>query len=251
MEPVILSPAALPATQALSLALTALGLGLFAYLLSRRLAPLSLAQADPRPGNWGQRLAGLLKYWLAQYKQPRYPLAGLLHILLFLGFLVLSLRTLTLIFVGFWDGFTLPGLAGQAGHFYALLKDYTATLVLAVVIVAGVRRGVFKPARYAVPPQYGRDHTGEALLVLGFIATLMISEALFEASLQAALAQAGQPGTPPAPYSLAWLMTLGLAGSPRDTLQGLHLGAYFLHDLAFFGFLCLLPLGKHFHVLTA
>ncbi|MBI5523151.1 MAG: (Fe-S)-binding protein [Desulfarculus sp.] len=251
MEPVILSPAALPATQALSLALTLAGLGLFAFILGRRLAPLRLAQADLRPGSWGQRLAGLLKYWLAQYKQPRYPLAGLLHILLFLGFLVLSLRTLTLIFIGFWDGFTLPGLAGQAGHVYALLKDYTATLVLVVAVVAAVRRGVFKPARYAVPPQHGQDHTGEALLVLGFIATLMLSEALFEASLQAALTQAGQAGQPPAPGSLAWLLTLALGNAPRDTLQGLHLGGYFVHDLAFYGFLCLLPLGKHFHVLTS
>lgn len=251
MQPVIFSPGALPATQALSLALTVLGLSLFVYLLRRRLAPLSLAQADPRLERWGQRLAGLLKYWLAQYKQPRYPLAGLLHILLFLGFLILSLRTLSLVFIGFWEGFSLPGLEGPAGHVYALLKDYTATLVLAVVIVAGVRRGVFKPARYAVPPRLGRDHTGEALLVLGFIATLMLSEALFEASLQAALVQAGQAGQPPATYSLAWLLTLALAGASRDTLQGLHLGAYFLHDLAFFGFLCLLPLGKHFHVITS
>ncbi len=251
MEAVILSPGMLLPTQMLSLVLTLLGLGIFGYLLRRRLAPLSLASPDLRPGTWGQRLAGLLKYWLAQYKQPRYPLAGLLHILLFLGFLVLSLRTLTLILIGFWDGFTLPGLSGQAGHFYALIKDYTATLVLVVVVVAGVRRGLFKPARYAVPPQYGHDHTGEALLVLGFIATLMISESLFEASLQAALNQAGQAGEPPAPGSLAWLMTLALAGTARDTLQGLHLGGYFLHDLAFFGFLCLLPLGKHFHVLTS
>lgn len=251
MQPVILSPAALPAGQALSLVLTLAGLGLFAYLLSRRLAPLSLAQADPRSDHWGRRLAGLLKYWLAQYKQPRYLLAGLLHVLLFAGFLILSLRTVSLVFIGFWEGFTLPGLDGPAGHFYALAKDYTATVVLAVVAAAAVRRGVFKPARYAVPPQYGRDHTGEALLVLGFIATLMLSEALFEASLQAALAQAGQTGQPPAPYSLAWLMTQALVDTGRDTLQGLHLGAYFLHDLAFFGFLCLLPLGKHFHVLTS
>ncbi len=179
MEAVILSPGMLLPTQMLSLVLTLLGLGIFGYLLRRRLAPLSLASPDLRPGTWGQRLAGLLKYWLAQYKQPRYPLAGLLHILLFLGFLVLSLRTLTLILLGFWDGFTLPGLSGQAGHFYALIKDYTATLVLVVVLVAGVRRGLFRPARYAVPPQYGHDHTGEALLVLGFIATLMISESLF------------------------------------------------------------------------
>lgn len=35
------------------------------------------------------------------------------------------------------------------------------------------------------------------------------------------------------------------------TLQGVHLGAYTVHDYVFFFFLCFLPLGKHFHVITS
>ncbi|MCP4686590.1 MAG: (Fe-S)-binding protein, partial [Desulfobacterales bacterium] len=34
-------------------------------------------------------------------------------------------------------------------------------------------------------------------------------------------------------------------------LQGFHLASYFVHDLVFFFFLCFLPLGKHFHVITS
>jgi heterodisulfide reductase subunit C len=34
-------------------------------------------------------------------------------------------------------------------------------------------------------------------------------------------------------------------------LQGLHLAAYTIHDLTFFFFLCFLPMGKHFHVITS
>jgi Fe-S oxidoreductase len=34
-------------------------------------------------------------------------------------------------------------------------------------------------------------------------------------------------------------------------LQQLHLGAYLIHELTFFTFLCFLPMGKHFHVITS
>jgi Fe-S oxidoreductase len=251
MQTVIASPGALAETRLLAAGITLLGLAAFAYLLMRRLEPLRAAQPDPRAQRWGQRLGAVLKYWLAQYKQPRYPLAGVLHILLFAGFLILGLRSLTLVVMGFHDGFVLPGLGGAAGDIYAALKDYIATLVLAVVLVAGVRRAFFAPARYGVPAKYGKPHTGEALLVLGLIATLMVSESLFDASLAAAQTGAGAPVHAPAWGSLAWLFTQGLLGVGRDALQGLHLGSYFLHDLTFFAFMCFLPLGKHFHVLTS
>jgi heterodisulfide reductase subunit C len=34
-------------------------------------------------------------------------------------------------------------------------------------------------------------------------------------------------------------------------LQRLHAVSYFIHEVTFFGFLCFLPLGKHFHVVTS
>jgi hypothetical protein len=51
---------------------------------------------------------------------------------------------------------------------------------------------VLTPARYAVPVKHGNAHTGEALLVLGFIATLMLSESLFDASKAVAEAAPAQ-----------------------------------------------------------
>jgi Fe-S oxidoreductase len=51
--------------------------------------------------------------------------------------------------------------------------------------------------------------------------------------------------------TLTWLFKAMLAGTSQEALQGLHLTAYFLHDVTFFFFLCFLPLGKHFHVITS
>ena len=222
------------------------GLAWFAWLMARRLAPLRAAQGDPRFQRLPARMLKVLQLYVAQWRQPRYLLAGLLHMLLFYGFLVLGLRSFQLIFLGFRATFTLPGLGGPLGEVYNVCKDYAATGVLLTVVVLAVRRGIVRPARYKVPASLGKDHTGEALLVLGLIGILLVSESLFEGTLLAA----GQAGTAPA-WTLAWGFQHLLAGAPTLVLGRLNLAAYAVHDLTFFGFLCLLPMGKHFHVITS
>ena len=178
-------------------------------------------------------------------------LAGVVHIFLFAGFLLLGARSTQLVFIGFIDGFTLPGFGGGFGDFYNVLKDYAATWVLVAVAIAAVRRGIIKPARYAVPAQYGRDHTWEALLVLGLIATLVISESLFEACLIVAETQKGLHTPIAVPLTLVWLFKHLLSAVSLQTLQRLHSISYFIHEVTFFFFLCFLPMGKHFHVVTS
>lgn len=227
------------------------GVGIFAYIIYRRLIPLLKAAPDDRFRRIPERIQSVLKIWLAQWRHPRYMLAGVMHILLFAGFLIIGARSTQLVFMGFVDGFQLPGFGGAFGAFYNVLKDYAATWVLIAVLVTGVRRGIFKPARYDVPPQYGKDHTGEALLVLGLIATLVISESLFEGSLAAAQVQKGLHAEYTAPLTLVWFFKHLCSSASLPVLQGLHSTTYFIHEATFFFFLCFLPMGKHFHVITS
>jgi Fe-S oxidoreductase len=234
-----------------SILIPVVGVAVFTYIIAIRSAPLVRAAPDRRSDRIHQRLFLVLKIWLAQYRQPRYLLAGVVHIVIFAGFLILSVRSLSLVVIGISESFVMPGFGGVAGDIYNLLKDYAATAVLIACAIAAYRRVVVKPERYAVPARYGKDHTAEALFVLGLIATLMISESLFEASSAAANAQAGLHGEFLAPLSLAWLFKNLLLTASLEALQGLHIAAYYLHDLTFFFFLCFLPLGKHFHVVTS
>jgi len=234
-----------------SVLIPVVGIGLFAYIMNMRLAPLLKASPDLRFDRIPERISNLIKLWLIQYRQPRYMLAGVLHIMIFAGFIILSVRSTSLVVIGFWDGFVLPGFGGIIGHVYNILKDYAATMVLSACIIAAVRRGFFKPKRYAVPEKYGKDHTAEAVFVLGLISTLMISESLFEASFTAAQIQGGIKSEYLAPCTLVRLFKNMLINTPASTLQNIHIGAYFVHDLTFFFFLCFLPMGKHFHVITS
>ncbi len=234
-----------------SLAIPIAGVALFAYIIAKRTAPLVKAAPDHRWDQVPTRLVQVIRFWLLQWRQPRYLVAGVVHIVIFAGFLVLSIRSCSMVIIGISGSFVMPGFSGLVGSIYNILKDYAATAVLIACAVAAYRRVVAKSVRYAVPEKYGKDHTVEAVFVLGMIATLMISESLFEASHAAAGSQAGTHGEFLAPATLVWILSLMLTPVPQGVLQSLHTGAYFVHDIVFFSFLCFLPLGKHFHVITS
>lgn len=234
-----------------ALALIVAGTALFAYIMAKRAAPLVFSRPDVRFNRIPERIFGVLKWWLAQYKHPRYFAAGTLHILLFAGFLVLSVRTASLVVIGIFPDFVPPGFGGTLGDIYWVVKDYMATVVLIAAAGAMYRRVVVKPPRYAVPERYGKDHSWEAVFVLLMIIGLMLTESLFEASKAAFRLKAGGEALHLAPLSLPWVTRMMVEPLSLGALQTIHVASYFLHDIIFFAFLCFLPLGKHFHVITS
>jgi Fe-S oxidoreductase len=255
MDTILISPAngtaySIPLV-VFSVIIPLIGVAFFSYIMSRRLKPLFLAAPDPRLDRITERIMHMVKYAICQYRQPRYMFAGVLHIIIFAGFMILSLRSISLVILGFSEGFVLPGLGGAAGHIYGVLKDFAGTFVLAAVLIAMIRRGLFTPERYQVPPQYGKGHTWEAVFVLLLIAGLMTCDMFFEGSQAAARIQKGLETEILVPGTGSWVVAGILAETPISWLQNIHLGAYFLHDLIFFSFLCFLPFGKHFHVITS
>ena len=233
----------------LSFLYVVVGVGLFAYIMAKRLAPLVLAKPDnSRFSDIPARLMNLLTIWLGQIRQPRYMTAGVLHIAIFFGFLTLGIRTCSLVVIGIFPDFALPGFAADQpiGFMYNIAKDIMATVVLIACAAAAYRRGIVRPARYAVPEKYGHDHTAEAVFVLAIIMGLMITESLFEAAAVAA----GEPAFL-MPLTLVWIFAKILPTGSHGFLQFLHIFAYYAHNTLFFFFLNFLPMGKHFHVITS
>jgi Fe-S oxidoreductase len=235
----------------LFLTIHVLGIACFLYILAKRVAPLLRAQRDPRLDHPLTRLRGVLKFWLGQWKHPRYKFAGTLHILIFTGFILLAARAFSVLIVGVSENFVMLGLSGRAGQIYDIITDYAATVVFLCMVIAVIRRLVFRPARYAVPARYGEGHTADAVFLLGLIAILMIADSLFAASNAAGATQQGRPVEALALLSLPWIFKLGIASMPMATLWIINVTAYLVHELTFYFLLCYRPFGIQFHVETS
>src|SRR6478672_3281759 len=104
----------------------------FAWSANRRWQLLKVGRSTDRTDNVIERLKGTYEYAFVQKKMNYYPLAGLAHKLIFVGFLVLLLRSLMLWGRGFDPTFNLWILGDQPvtlpvvgavpfGHIYELL----------------------------------------------------------------------------------------------------------------------------------
>jgi hypothetical protein len=93
---------------ALFLLIQLLGLACFFYIVAKRVAPLIRAQRDLRLDRPWLRVQKLLKFWFAQWKHPRYRVAGTLHLFIFAGFLILATRAFYLLLFGLAHDFAEP-----------------------------------------------------------------------------------------------------------------------------------------------
>jgi Fe-S oxidoreductase len=228
-----------------------LGVVCFAYIVAKRLVPLIHGERDFRFDKPLVRLGRVLKFWLGQWKHPRYRTAGIIHLFIFAGFIVLAIRAFSVLIVGVSENFVMPGLSGRAGPIYDIITDYAATIVFVCMVIAVIRRLVFKPARYAVPARYGKAHTADAIFLLSLIAILMVADSLFAAAKAAAQSQPGRSVESLAAFSLPWILQKALLSTALSTLGKLYFGAYLVHELTFYFLLCYRPFGIQFHVETS
>ena len=241
----------LVAGRTLFLGIHILGVACFACIVAKRLVPLLRAERDFRFDKPLARLQKVFKFWLGQWKHPRYKTAGTLHILIFAGFILLAMRAFMVLIVGVSRNFVMPGLSGRAGDIYGIITDYAATVVFLCMVFAVIRRLVFKPARYKVPARFGKAHTADAVFLLALIAILMVADSLFEAAKVAGQAQQGQPVETLAVLSLPWILRIVLLPAALATIGKVYAGAYLLHEVTFYFLLCYRPFGIQFHVETS
>ncbi|MFZ1085635.1 MAG: (Fe-S)-binding protein [Terracidiphilus sp.] len=220
-----------------------LGFTCFTYIIGRRLAPLLRAERDRRFDRPWKRLGKVGKFWLGQWKHPRYPGAGIMHILIFAGFILLAARAFAIVF-GLVDAVAVPESLGRA---YDLVNDYAATMVFLCVLTAIFRRLALQSTLHAEP-------SGDAespVVDLALIGVLMVSDSLLVASKVAFQVRMVQPPDYIAALSLPWAFRGALLAASPVTLQHLHFAAYLLYDLTFFFLLCYRPFGTQFHVETS
>ncbi len=217
-------------------------IALFAYLIEARVALLLRAQPIARFDRWGERLRGVLTQFLGQRRilSPGYLAAGLMHALIFWGFLAVAINSIHFVGGGFAQGFHLPffGPGSWPGRGYVVLRDLFEITVLAMVLAAAFRRAVLKPKR--LTPSW------DAVLILTLIGTLMATDLLM-AGADTAMSGSAGGYTSPAGHVLAGLFSTW----DRMTVSEVFAVVWWMHLATLLGFLCYLPVSKHFHVVTS
>lgn len=234
--------------------------GFFLWQLRGRFQVLLGARRDDRRDysgeSTGTRIKNLVVYGLLQKKfftgeQP----AGWMHIVVFWTFLILGLQVVTMFLRGWFPEFTFPGMHTFAiGATYGLLKDVFQLLVLVGISYALFRWLVLKPERLMgfLPAEErlrGQSHT-EAVVILLFIATIMISGYFYDGA--GAALYASLNGQLPVEVALAPITRLIANSFSTATAAEMFMDiAWWTHNGVILVFLNLLPRSKHFHIITA
>ncbi|MBY0372243.1 (Fe-S)-binding protein [bacterium] len=231
-------------------------IGFFLLQVGRRFAVLLKMRRDDgrnyTSATLSKRVSNTLIYAFGQYKFFRDGgIAGVLHIVVFWGFLTLGGQVTMMFARGWFPGFTLPEwLMGP----YSLTKDFFQVAVLCAVGVLLYRWLVIKPQRLmgflpAEAKLHAHKHT-EAIVILCFIATIMISGFLYDAGRLVFLA-----GNPEIDHEAAWQpisrWIASLFGGDAALAQTVSDAAWWVHNGVILTFLNVLPRSKHFHIITA
>lgn len=228
--------------------LMVVAIGVFAWQMYPKMAVLPrLARrpvADMQKRNQidhpAARSYKVLIYGFIQKRMFRRPLAGLAHLTIFAAFITTVLNSGLHLLQGFWANARVP-LSGTPLAIYDLLIDFFWTCALGGILYWLTQRLIIRPWRFRTA-----GHQGKAILILGFIATLAVSDFFMQGG---ARAQAGLGWS-------AWLPTsslvgLWLNGMPTPTIGAIMAVAFWAHVIVLLTFLNTLPSGKHFHVIFA
>jgi Fe-S oxidoreductase len=243
-----------------------IALGYFGRTIYRRGSALLKVQPVNRFDAIGQRIQAVLVYALGQKKfvqpEPRpgtrisEQTAGWMHFFIFWGFSILAIQVLTMFGRGFISDFYVPLFSpGLLGGPYLLLKDVMEVAVVCAIAVALYRWGVSHPARlYGFKPaeeRLSQQSHWEAYLILVFIGCIMIGGLLYDGGRL--VYDAANPSVQSErhwqPFSA--LVSIVLAGFGPGGAKFVSDAGWWLHNCVILVFLNLLPLSKHFHIITS
>ena len=208
----------------------------FARNLAHLIRVLGRGKAEDRFSRPWARVKNVLTIAFGQSKLLREPLAGVLHLLIFWGFVILLASILESIGQGLAPSFSLAFLGVLYVPLLAL-EDIVGILVVVSVAVSILRRLVAPPERLRVSGHAKAD----AVLILSLILVVMITMFMQNA---ARIAWTGESG---GHFIAAWISPL----IPSDAAPAAFHAAFWAHMIAVLGFLNYLPYSKHLHVLSS
>ncbi|RUM99488.1 4Fe-4S dicluster domain-containing protein [Pseudaminobacter arsenicus] len=201
--------------------------------------PLLSARPAHRTDRLGERLRGVIGDIGLHRRLLRFTYSGVLHALIFSGFLVLFTAIIEAFGSGLFPGFSLHVIGGDT--WIALLQNIFSILIIVGLVMAAYQRFVVKPLRFQGSNQY--DATVIYVLVLAIVLTMLL-----EAAARMAILAEPSPWRPLSSLGMYLLVGLNITGDRAIVAEHVF---YWAHIAAILGFLIYIPGSKHRHMFTA
>lgn len=215
----------------------------FAYSCFNLIKYLKVAKKkDDRFDRIGERLKRVLIIAFAQSKLLRDPIAGILHFLIFWGFVLFIIAVLEAIIQGFYSPFNLEFL-GPVYSIITFVHEIFAVLVILSVLYSLYRRFIIKVPRLQVDKSGNLD-AAFILLMIMFVCITMFGQNASGIALNGFVLNEHE--LRPLSASISSL----LFSDDSNTIIYYEV-FWWAHILIIFAFLNYLPYSKHLHVLSS
>lgn len=227
--------------------LLGMGFGLFAKSIKRIRRNILLGRDEDRSDDSSQRWTTMFKVAMGQTKMVVRPIAGSLHLIVYIGFILINIEVLEILIDGLFGTHRvfaplLGGLYTAAISFFEIL----GVLVIIACVIFLWRRNVMKIGRFHSTEMKGwpfKDANYILIIEIVLMGALLLMNAA-EGAYPEGHYKAG-------PFLVSGLFSGVFAGMSYETLHLIERVCWWAHIIGIMFFLNYLPYSKHFHIMLA
>ncbi|WP_296313201.1 (Fe-S)-binding protein [Winogradskyella sp. UBA3174] len=222
-----------------------LGVGYFARNINKLIRNIKLGQAVDASDNKSERWTNVVRIALGQSKMVKRPVSGFLHVVVYVGFVIINIEVLEIIIDGIFGTHRI-GLEILPTSVYGFLIgsfEVLAVSVLITVVIFWLRRNVIKVKRFLSSEMKGWPKS-DGNIILYFEVVLMCLFLVMNATDTAF--QTMDSGNVISQFIAPWF-----EGFSLDALHNIERVAWWLHITGILVFLNYLYFSKHLHILLA
>ena len=222
--------------------ITLLALGIFGYSISRIVSFFKLTRESFSVDRIGERINLTLLVAFGQTKILRKPIIGLVHAIVYWGFLVITIGTLEMVIDGLINTERIFGSAGIFYSFVTASGDIFAALIILACVIFLVRRHIIKVKRFD-GVEMTKGSSIDATIALTLIGLLMIS------LLGTNVGYLNLTNTAVKGYfPISSLLANAFAKFEPGSMEIFYETNWWAHVMIVYIFANILPYSKHFHV---
>lgn len=227
-----------------------MGIGYFTRNIRKVIRNIKLGQEIDASDNKKQRWRNVIRIALGQSKMVVRPVSGLMHLFVYVGFIIINIEVLEIIIDGLFGTHRVLSFLGPVYDGLIASFEVLAVLVLLGVIVFWIRRNIQRIKRFWSPEMKGWPKN-DANYILYFEMVLMA----FFLTMNAADLQLQQMGadhyTQAGAFPVSQYIAPWFDGLSESTLIGIERAAWWAHIVGILVFLNYLYFSKHLHIILA